>query len=58
MSYLAEDETPLGHIMPALRLSLTGEAGGPDLMAIIEILGPSEVITRIKKATEVIAIND
>ena len=58
MSYLAEDETPLGHIMPALRLSLTGEAGGPDLMVIIEILGPSEVITRIKKATEVIAIND
>lgn len=58
MSYLAGDETPLGRIMPALRLSLTGQAGGPDLMAIIEILGPNEVISRIQKATETIVIND
>lgn len=58
MSYLAEDETPLGRVMPALRLSLTGQAGGPDLMAIIEILGPNEVSSRIKKATETIVIND
>lgn len=58
MSYLAEDETPLGRVMPALRLSLTGQAGGPDLMAIIEILGPSEVISRIQKATETIAIKN
>ncbi len=58
MGYLAEDETPLGRVMPALRLALTGQAGGPDLMAIIEILGPKEVIVRIKKATETIVIND
>lgn len=58
MNYLAEDETPLGRVMPALRLSLTGQAGGPDLMAIIEILGPNEVSSRIKKATETIVIND
>lgn len=58
MSYLSEDETPLGRVMPALRLALTGEAGGPDLMAIIEILGPKEVITRIQRAAQIIAIND
>ncbi|MBO3699431.1 glutamate--tRNA ligase [Roseivirga sp. E12] len=58
MSYLAEDETPLGRVMPALRLALTGQAGGPDLMAIIEILGPTEVTNRIKKATDTIALND
>lgn len=58
MGYLAEDETPLGRVMPALRLALTGQAGGPDLMAIIEILGPYEVVARINKATETIVIND
>lgn len=58
MDYLAKDETPLGRIMPALRLALTGQAGGPDLMAIISILGPEEVIERIKKAIETITINN
>lgn len=58
MSYLAEDETPLGRVMPALRLALTGEPGGPDLMAIIEILGPSEVVSRIEKAVNTIALNN
>ncbi len=56
-SYLSEDETPLGRIMPALRLSLTGQAGGPDLMAIIEILGTKEVVKRIKVAVDVLKIN-
>lgn len=51
-SYLAQDETPIGRVMPALRLSLTGEGGGPDLMEIIEILGPQEVSDRIALAIE------
>lgn len=57
MRYLAEDETPLGRVMPALRLALTGHAGGPDLMAIIEILGPAEVVSRIENATNTITLN-
>lgn len=52
VDYLSQDETPLGRVMPALRLALTGQAGGPDLMEIIEILGPEEVKLRISRATE------
>lgn len=58
MDYLSADETPLGRVMPALRLALTGQAGGPDLMAIISILGPEEVVSRIKKAVTTIIINN
>ena len=50
--YLAKDETPMGRVMPALRLALTGEGGGPDLMEIIHILGPKEVSERITLAIE------
>ena len=50
--YLAQDETPMGRVMPAFRLSLTGEGGGPDLMHIIQILGPQEVADRIALAVE------
>ena len=51
-SYLAKDETPFGKVMPALRLALTGQGGGPDLMEIISILGPKEVKDRIDLAVE------
>lgn len=50
IAVLNEDETPLGRIMPALRLSLTGASGGPDLMEIISILGPKETSERINRA--------
>lgn len=40
----------LGKVMQALRVSLTGIAGGPDLMGIIEVLGKDEVIYRIESA--------
>ena len=43
-------ELGLGRVMPALRLSLTGQAGGPDLMDIIRILGPAEATARIRMA--------
>ncbi|WP_421987652.1 glutamate--tRNA ligase [Roseivirga sp.] len=55
MAYLATDETPLGKVMPALRLALTGQGGGPDLMAIMSILGPKEVVDRINKAIQALA---
>lgn len=50
--FLAKDETPFGKVMPALRLALTGQGGGPDLMEIISILGPQEVSERIQLAIE------
>lgn len=56
-NYLAQDETPLGRVMPALRLALTGQGGGPDLMEIISILGPTEVAARIELAVSSINKN-
>jgi glutamyl-tRNA synthetase len=47
---LDRHEAGLGKVMPALRVSLTGIAGGPDLMGIIEVLGRDEVISRIERA--------
>ncbi|MEM6641869.1 MAG: glutamate--tRNA ligase [Bacteroidota bacterium] len=44
-----------GQYMQMLRVSITGEASGPDLMGMIEILGPSEVVQRMKKAVEVLS---
>ncbi|SMD34015.1 glutamyl-tRNA synthetase [Reichenbachiella faecimaris] len=45
-------ETKVGMVMQILRVAITGEAGGPDLMKIMEVLGTNEVSERIKKATK------
>lgn len=51
LSDMAEkNEMGVGAVMPLLRLSLTGEQGGPDLMSIILILGVDESSKRIKHA--------
>ncbi|PIQ19963.1 MAG: glutamate--tRNA ligase [Cytophagales bacterium CG18_big_fil_WC_8_21_14_2_50_42_9] len=42
----------IGQVMQALRLALTGLEAGPDLMAIIEIIGPDEAAQRIDTAIE------
>lgn len=58
VAVLATDDTPLGKVMPALRLALTGAGGGPDLMEIISILGTAEAANRINKAIEVLKTAD
>lgn len=40
----------LGQIMPALRVVLTGTGAGPDLSAIMQILGKDSLIERLEKA--------
>lgn len=40
----------MGKVMQAVRMSITGVAGGPDLMGIFETLGPKEVAARIDLA--------
>lgn len=42
--------TGLGRVMQPLRVTITGEAGGPDLMETISILGPKEAAQRINHA--------
>lgn len=41
-----------GQFMQMLRVSLTGQGSGPDLMTMIEILGPKETSERIKSCIE------
>ena len=41
-----------GKILQALRLSITGAGGGPDLMAIMEIIGKDEALGRISYALQ------
>lgn len=41
-----------GKILQALRLSITGLGGGPDLMVIMEVIGKDEVSSRIAYALE------
>jgi glutamyl-tRNA synthetase len=47
----------IGKIMPALRVSITGAASGPDLMLSMEILGRDEVVRRIDHAVKTIKIS-
>lgn len=41
---------PIGKVLQALRMVITGVGGGPDLMLIMEIIGKNEVIQRIDNA--------
>lgn len=43
-----------GKVMQALRLAVTGEGKGPDLMLIMEILRKEETVRRIQRAVEVL----
>jgi glutamyl-tRNA synthetase len=45
-----------GKILQALRLSLTGAGVGPDLMAIMEIIGKNEVVGRIDHALKTLKL--
>jgi len=49
---LEDRQMGLGKVMPALRLALTGQGGGPDLMSTMEVLGRKEVVSRIRQAVE------
>ncbi len=44
-----------GQFMQALRVSLTGEGSGPDLMTLIEILGAQTAANRIKSSIDALS---
>jgi len=50
MAFLEAQGANIGSTFAVLRLSLTGVGGGPDLMAIIEILGREQTLERINLA--------
>lgn len=45
-----------GKILQALRLAITGQGGGPDLMMIMEIIGKDEIISRIDHALKTLKV--
>ncbi|MGB0523253.1 MAG: glutamate--tRNA ligase [Flammeovirgaceae bacterium] len=45
----------MGKVMQSLRVAVTGEGNGPDLMPLLSILGKEEVATRIATAIEKLA---
>ena len=47
---LEELETSFGKVMQGVRLAISGQPSGPDLMKVIEILGKEELTFRIKNA--------
>ena len=51
LDILEQHSMKIGQVMQALRLALTGLEAGPDLMVIIEIIGPEETAKRIETAT-------
>ncbi len=55
MNVLDKQDVKMGKVMPALRLSITGETTGPDLMGMIKILGGHRVSQRILKAINSLA---
>ncbi|MFM7853781.1 MAG: hypothetical protein ACKO96_18135 [Flammeovirgaceae bacterium] len=46
----------MGKILQALRLAITGQGSGPDLMLTIEIIEPKEAAARLDFALQHIAI--
>lgn len=49
---LEELGVSMGRVMQALRLAVTGEGSGPDLMPTIEVLGKDETASRIENALQ------
>lgn len=49
---LEQQGVKMGRVMQALRLAVTGEGSGPDLMPTLEILGKEETASRIENALQ------
>jgi glutamyl/glutaminyl-tRNA synthetase len=56
MEYIQSNELNMGQNMNSLRLSLVGDAMGPDLFEIIAFIGAEEVNVRIENAIKAIQI--
>ncbi len=53
---LEEKGIKMGKVMQALRVALTGNGAGPDLMEIIAILGKEEAVARLQQAVSVLHV--
>ncbi len=55
-AYMTEKEWGFGAVMVPIRLALVGSSSGPDLFEILELVGKTEAIRRIKRACETIQL--
>jgi glutamyl-tRNA synthetase len=53
---LEKNNVKIGRVMQAVRLALTGMGSGPDLMNIMEIIGPKETQTRLAHALRTLTV--
>ncbi len=53
---LEEKGVKMGKVMQALRVALTGNAAGPDLMEIIAIFGKEESVARLQQAVSTLQV--
>ncbi len=54
---LEKEGVSMGKVMQALRVAVTGAGAGPDLMDILEILGPASVAKRLDRAIAELEVN-
>lgn len=54
MQYIQDNELNMGQVLNSYRIALVGEAKGPDLFDIIDLLGVDESAQRVEKAIKVI----
>lgn len=55
-SFFETREIKMGQFMQVLRVAITGQGGGPDLMKSIEVIGKETTVSRIKKAVETLSV--
>ncbi len=53
-AFAASKEKSTGSIMQPMRLAVSGQAGGPPIFEMLELLGKDTVVRRLKTASEVI----
>jgi len=53
-AFAASKEKSPGSIMQPMRLAVSGQAGGPPIFEMLELLGKDTVVRRLKTASEVI----
>ncbi len=52
---IENNNTGFGKVMPAVRIALTGMGSGPDLMAIMELIGKKETLDRFDLAIQLLS---
>ena len=46
--FMEEHQLKFGDVLPLLRIALSGDTKGPDLFAMMEVMGRQKVLTRLK----------